>query len=134
MIKTLYNFLLTIPDRLYMFPSVINGEKQYFLPSYNHTKMLCKEFAGSGYCRKLLLWRELFHVLGALCCIGVAIGLEKLFHSKIPASLFLGTVIAWITFQEWYLHPTFYDQTLIKGLIDWLVWVVPIALYFILKR
>lgn len=134
MIKAIYNFILTIPDRLYLLPSDIDGKRQYFLASYNHTKGLCEEFAGSGYCREILVWRELFHFLGALFCIGIAIALERLFKTPAAGLILLGAVVLWITFQEFYLHPTFYDQKFIKGMIDWLVWIVPIALFLFFRR
>jgi len=134
MIKVFYNFVLTIPNRLYIFPSEINGKKEYFLKSYNYTKNLCQEFIGSGYCKEILIWRELFHFLAALFFIALAAGLEKLFKSSTLVFIILGAVVLWITFQEFYLHPTFYDQKFVKGLVDWLVWIIPIAIYFFLKH
>ncbi len=134
MIKHIYNFILTIPDRLFLLPSKINGENEYFLASYNHTKNLCQQFVGSGYCKKILVWRELFHFLGALLFILVAVAMERVFKSSVPSLVVLGGVIAWITFQEFYLHPTFYNQTFTKGIIDWFVWVVPIVLYLLLRK
>lgn len=133
-IKQIYNFILTIPDRLYLIPSEINGKKEYFLASYNHTKKICQEFAGSGYCREILIWRELFHFLGAIFFIFLSIGLEKIFKTSFAGLIVLGMVVVWITFQEFYLHPTFYSQSFSKGIIDFLVWVVPIALYLFLKK
>lgn len=134
MIKQLYNFILTIPDRLYLLPSEINGKKEYFLTSYNHTKQMCQSVAGTGYCREILVWREIFHALGAVLFIFISIGFERLFKSPVAGFIVLGGVIVWITFQEFYLHPTFYSQTFTKGIIDWMVWLVPIVAYLVLRK
>lgn len=134
MIKQIYNFILTIPDRLYLLPSEINGKKEYFLVSYNHTKQMCQNIAGTGYCREILIWRELFHFLGAIFFIFLSIGLEKFFKTPAAGPIVLCGVIAWITFQEFYLHPTFYNQTFTKGFIDWIVWLAPILVYIVLRK
>lgn len=133
MIKNIYNFILTIPDRLYIFPSIINGKKEYFLSSYNYTKNICDKASETTYCIKILVWREFFHLLGSLFFILIAHYANKIFQSTVVGLVILIAVVGWITFQEFYLHPTFYGQHVTKGIIDWLVWVTPIGVYMFCK-
>jgi hypothetical protein len=44
----------------------------------------------------------------------------------------LAFAVAAISFQEFYLHPKYYDQLWRKSVADWAVWVTPIALFLFL--
>ncbi len=131
MIKNLYNFIITIPDRLFIFPSHISGKTVFFRKSYNYVHDTCTLKYGDAYhCTSLLIYREIFHFAGAILIILFSHFIFTKTGFKIFPIIILGLLTLWITFQEFYLHPTFYNQNLYKGIIDWLVWIVPIIIYF----
>lgn len=75
-------------------------------------------------------WREVCHIFGSLILLGISHLLFTYSLYNIPVVVFL-ILLAWMTYQEFYLHPKLYGQKLWKGILDWLSWVVPFTLYFI---
>jgi len=72
--------------------------------------------------------RELLHFAGSLALIAIAEFLRGYLHPLSPAFIGLA-LVSWMTYQEFHLHPKKYGQSLVKGIIDWLVWCAPFAAY-----
>jgi hypothetical protein len=130
----LYQFFITLPDRFYPFASTVGGKRVRGSRSYNHEleRMIRRRGKGSfGY--KLIAYRQVFHLFGALLFILVATFVSKrFFGSDVALYILLFSAVALVTFQEFYLHPRRYHQHLPKGVIDWLAWVVPIGVFVLM--
>ena len=76
-----------------------------------------------------VLWREICHIIGSLILLYVSYLITP---KTVPVTFILLTI--WMTYQEFYFHPKKYDQPLWKGLIDWLSWITPFIIYFLLTK
>jgi hypothetical protein len=130
-IKKTYAFFVTFPDRLYPFANKVGNRRVRGMRSYEHAaaRALRKHGLGRlGY--KLMLYRELFHFFGSIFLIVIATLLsQRLFGSTIALYILLYAAIVALSYQEFYLHPKRYGQHFKKGVVDWLVWVIPISIY-----
>ena len=134
MLKYLYSLLLETPDRLYPFTTTVNGKTLTGIEAYHARILICTEKFGSPFvCRDIFLYREAFHLIGALIVIAIAYGIEKIFASPLAGIAFLGVFVLLITVQEAYIHPHYYHQLWWKGLVDWLMWCAPIGIYLLFK-
>jgi hypothetical protein len=127
-----YHFLLTVPDRLYPFRREIEGKWVRGQRSYEAAVNDALQKYGLGRLGyKLMLYRETFHFLGSLIFMVVSTLVARdLFGSDAALYVLLIIAVMALSFQEFYLHPKTYGQHAGKGVADWLVWVVPIAVYF----
>lgn len=110
----LYHFILTIPERLYP-----GGMAAY-------ERMLAE-----GHHATTIAYREIFHLAGGGLVLVIALLLERLFASPTIFAVIMIALVAFITFQEFYLHPTFWGQSLTKSVLDWAAWLLPSALYLL---
>jgi hypothetical protein len=76
------------------------------------------------------LFREVFHVIGALILILISYLLYIYMNTNIPIIIFIVFGI-WITYQEFYLHPKKYNQELSISILDWSSWMIPFIVYLI---
>lgn len=76
-------------------------------------------------------WRAFLHAASSLILL-VAIRTAELRSGLDLLPYAFAALVAAITFVEFYLHPKLYRQRLLKGVIDWLSWVLPFAVYFFL--
>jgi len=129
--KKTYGFFLTLPDRFYPFSCKVGGRWVRGRRSYERAAARAFKVYGLGRLGyKLTLYRETFHFIGSILFIMSATFLSKnFFGSEAALYVLLWTAIAALSFQEFYVHPKKYGQRAKKGVIDWLTWVVPIALY-----
>lgn len=75
-------------------------------------------------------WTEAWHLAGSLTLLAIAHVLSL--HVGENALLFVFiSLLVYITYQEFYRHPLKYHQRFVKGVCDWLAWVVPFVLYFL---
>ena len=72
-------------------------------------------------------WREVCHLVGAFFLIFLYIKIR--YFSKALVIIFFILFVLWMTYQEFHLHPIKYHQPLWKGILDWLVWIVPQSIY-----
>ena len=126
-----YEFIETIPDRLYPFASEIEGHWVRGRRSYLQALSSALETYGPqrlGY--KLTVYRATFHFLGAvLFIVFAALVSQKLLGSEIALYVLLGAAIVALFVQEFHSHPKRYGQSRQKGVIDWLTWVIPMVVY-----
>ena len=129
--KNFYTFLVLLPNRLYPFSFEVEGKRVRGRRSYDATLLQVRARLGPGsYGARILIYREVFHLVGSLSCIALATFLSQhFFGSEIALYVLLGTAALVITIQEFYLHPRYYNQHFAKGMTDWLTWVVPIGFY-----
>lgn len=136
MMAKVYAFIRTVPDQLYPFTCEIEGTFVRGRASYEHAVAAAWEMYGPhhlGY--KLTLYREAFHFLGAVIFITLTALLSQQFlNSERALYVLLGSAILALFAQEFYYHPKYYAQPTIKGVSDWLTWVVPMVLYIVLFR
>jgi uncharacterized membrane protein len=80
----------------------------------------------------LMFYRETFHFIGAVLFVVFSTLIStRLFNSELMPIYLLGSAMVALAFQEFYFHPKKYNQVIKKGFIDWVVWVVPMAIYLI---
>ena len=71
-------------------------------------------------------WRQLCHALGALLLIII---LDFLPISKKIVIEIVIVFIFYMGYQEFYIHPKYYDQKILKSIIDWSSWCIPLFIY-----
>ncbi len=74
------------------------------------------------------IWREVCHIVGSVALIVVSYVLSVWIGHDVKPIIFVALLV-WMTYQEFVLHPRKYGQKLSKGIIDWLAWVAPFAIY-----
>jgi hypothetical protein len=129
-IRSIYEYILTIPDHFFFFPEKVDGQNIYTKKGYDHMINRCRaEYGYEFYCSKLFIYRELAHLVGAIGLVILAHLVSEISETKIIS---LTMVLGWIVFmtiQEFYIHPKFYGQKLFKGITDWLIWTIPLLGY-----
>jgi Na+/H+ antiporter NhaD/arsenite permease-like protein len=133
-LKTSYFFFITLPDRLYPFRVEVEGQWVRGQRAYQEAVMeQVENLHRLGY--KLTLYREVFHFFGSVVFIALAAFLSHEFLGGDSAlyALFVAAVVA-LAYQEFYVHPKMYDQHPQKGILDWSVWVAPMAVYLFLIK
>lgn len=116
---------------MYPFPVMVGKRSVRGMRAYEYAKAQVERKHGIGHLGVwLMCYRTLFHILGSVAFIALAvfvvrefIGVERALYAL------LGALTAFITYQEFYLHPRYYHQLFRKGVLDWFAWVVPIGLY-----
>jgi hypothetical protein len=129
-----YHFIVTFPDRVYPFASMIDGQRVRWTRSYEHRLEELQKRIGKGrYGFRLCVYRGFFHVVGA----GLVILLGALVtryvwgsEAALPAVFLLAMGV--ITYQEFVLQPRTYEQRMSKGVVDWFSWMAPLGLYLFL--
>lgn len=125
-----------LPDRLYPFKREVGGQWVRGQRSYEAAANDALERYGLGKLGyKLTLYRETFHFLGSLLFIVFSTLIaRKLFGSDAALYVLLALAVMALSYQEFYLHPKTFGQHVRKGITDWLVWVVPMAIYLVLHN
>lgn len=86
-----------------------------------------------GY--KLTMYRGVFHFLGSVLFIVFStIISHQLFGSEVALNILVAVAIIALFIQEFYVHPRQYNQLRLKGISDWLTWVLPMMAYLFLLR
>jgi hypothetical protein len=131
-----YQFFKTFPDRMYPFRAEIEGQFVRGRESYELAVTQAWEKYGPHHIGfKLTFYREVFHFMGAITFIVVVTLLSHRFlNSEGALYVLMGCAIAALFVQEFYYHPKYYSQPTIKGVSDWLSWVVPMITYLFLFR
>ena len=126
-----YHFLVTFPDRVYPFATLIDGKRVRWTRSYDHRLALIQKRLGAGrYGFRLSIYREIFHILGAGIIIFGGTMLSKALwgnDAALPVLFILAMLV--ITYQEFVLQPRTYQQRFGKGVIDWISWAAPLGFY-----
>lgn len=134
-LKKFYDYLITFPERLYPFTvTTAGGKKLTGELAYAHVAAENKKKFDDAYslqAPKLLLWRQLFHVLSSIFVVFIAHLMIK-HMSFFNGFALLVLFIILVAVQEFYLQPHYYDQKRQKGVIDFTVWMLPILLYIII--
>ena len=120
---SLYHFFVVLPDRLYPFRTEIQGRWVRGVRSYNKRLAAAYKHYGQGhYGYALTLYRQAFHLAGSLIVIALS--------SFLASGLVLVAAILGIGYQEFFFQRRIYRQLWRKGVFDWLVWSLPIGVYF----
>ncbi|HWH07389.1 MAG TPA: hypothetical protein VNU47_02620 [Candidatus Paceibacterota bacterium] len=129
--QAVYGFFITLPNRLYPFALEIEGKRVRGRIAYEEALARIRAIKGpDNYGYTILMYRQLFHFLGAVFFILLATFLaHAFFHGEAALLVLMVAAILAITYQEFYLHPRYYRQHLPKSVSDWLTWVVPISIY-----
>lgn len=133
-LKKFYDYLVSFPERLYPFTETIEGKKITGERAYKLVASRNKNTYGDVYtlqAPKLLLWRQVFHVLGSVFFVFLAHQMF-LYVSFFNGLLFLLFWVFCIALQEFYVHPHYYDQKLLKGVIDFAFWMLPVVIYVLM--
>lgn len=130
----LYHFLVCIPDHLYPFSEVIDGERVRWKRAYDQALGRMAETHGFGhYGAWLIAYRSFFHVLGSLLFILFATLISQdLFGSQIAVYVLLGMAAFALIYQEFFLQPRTFGQMRLHSIIDVLSWTIPFAVYLYL--
>lgn len=81
------------------------------------------------YCTDLIVWHELLHLIGAFAFVAVIHTLRRL--SETVAILLSIFFVLFFSYQELIDQPIRIAETPEKAVIDVLVWVTPIAVYWL---
>lgn len=133
LLKRLYLYIESIPDRLYPFTSEIEGRFVRGRESYKKAvENAIEKYGPNSLGYKLQFYRGAWHFLGSVLFIVIAtLVSQKLFGSEIALYILLGTAIVALFIQEFISHPNRFQQSRKKGIADWLTWVIPMVLYVI---
>lgn len=134
LLKECYLFIHTVPDRVYPFKSEIEGKFVRGRESYKRAVQQSFELYGlNHFGLKLTFYRGTFHLLGSIVFIIMATFIsQRLFGSEMALYALMATMIVGIFIQEFYWQPKVLGQLRYKGIFDWLTWVTPMLLYFML--
>jgi hypothetical protein len=135
-LKAFYLFVKTFPDRMYPFRVEIEGRFFRGKTSYELAVNQAWEKYGPHHLGfKLTMYRDVFHFMGAVVFILLMTLLSHRFlNSEAALYVLMGSAILALFVQEFYYHPKYYSQPLVKGITDWLSWVVPMMAYLFLFR
>lgn len=127
----LYHALVVLPDRVFPFKTNVHGQWVRGVRSYNARLARYERIYGFGhYGYGLGAYRQTFHLAGSILFLIVSAYLSEAFFQTDDAMLvFLAIAVAFISFQEFYLHRRMYQQLWKKGIIDWFAWCTPFGLY-----
>lgn len=78
-------------------------------------------------------WRFMLHLLGSMFLVI----LLWVFTPRVSRATFLLLVISITVFfgaQEFFIHPTLYAQSAVKGVVDFLTWTIPPVTYLLLTQ
>jgi hypothetical protein len=131
-----YHYFVTMPDRWYPFGCEIEGQWVRGVRSYDRALARAYRRYGRGhYGYGLAFYRQAFHLAGSLLVMYVATLVAfGLFGSSTALAVLLLLATLCITYQEFFLQRRTYHQLWRKGVADWSVWVLPMALYLFLFR
>jgi hypothetical protein len=120
-----------MPDRLYPFATVIKGHLVRGKLSYESALTHAFDTYGPGrYGYKLMMYREIFHFVGAIIFITAAGFVSQVvFGSNVILYVLFCAAVLGLTFQEFYLQPLHNAQRTQKGVTDWVIWVAPMTAY-----
>ncbi len=127
----IYNFCVTIPDRLYPFAEEIEGERVRFRAAYDRALERIQEARGYGrYGAWLVTYRSLCHVVGAVLFIGFSVLVSReWFGSDVALYVLLGMASLALVYQEFYVQPKTHGQMKLHSTVDLMSWVVPFGVY-----
>lgn len=127
----LYQFTLTIPDRIYPFAEDIEGQRVRFRAAYNRALARIQEERGYGsYGAWLITYRGVCHVMGAVLFIGFSTLVSKqLFGSDVALYVLLVLASFALAAQEFLLQPRTHGQMKMHSIVDLMSWVVPFGIY-----
>ncbi len=131
--RGLYDALVTLPDRFYPFRANVGGEWVRGVRAYNAAVAREVRRYGAGhYGFGLDAYRQLFHLAGSILFLALAAYVsQSLLGSREALYVFLVVAVLFISFQEFYLHRRLYRQLWKKGVVDWLVWCLPIGVFIL---
>lgn len=132
LLGSVYHYCVTLPDRVYPFANQVQGQWVRGMRSYDVALARAFRKYGSGhYGFRLSFYRQCFHLAGSLLVLyAAAIVALHFFGSSTAFSLLLGAAMLFITYQEFFLQRRTYHQLWRKGIVDWVVWALPMSLYF----
>jgi hypothetical protein len=78
-----------------------------------------------------VMWREAIHVAGSIGLIAFTHLLRYLGWGSAHIFIFIALVL-FITYKEFRRDPRLYHQRLYKGVADWIGWLLPFVLYFLI--
>lgn len=126
-----YNFLVTIPDRLYPFAVEVEGQRVRFRRAYDALLARIQAERGFGsYGAWLITYRGLCHVIGAILFIGFStLVSQRLFGSDVALYVLLVLASLALAAQEFLLQPRTHGQMKLHSVVDLMSWVLPFGIY-----
>lgn len=130
-VLSFYNFLLTIPDRIYPFAVEVEGQRVRFRRAYDALLARIQAERGYGtYGAWLITYRGLCHVVGAILFIAFSTLVSKqLFGSDVALYVMLVLASIALVAQEFWLQPRTHGQMKLHSVVDLMSWIVPFGIY-----
>ena len=130
------DFMRTIPERTYPFVERdAQGKKVYLDRAFKRRNEMCLQELGSMpniHCHRIFFWREFLHLFGGVMFWFIALVIHYYFGT--PTSYILPAIlIIFLAFQEFFIDRIRYNQKWIRGVIDWVVWIIPLVLFFLIN-
>lgn len=126
-----YQFMVTIPDRIYPFAVEVEGQKVRFRRAYDALLARIQAERGYGsYGAWLITYRGVCHVVGAILFITVSTFVSKqLFGTDVALYVLLVLASLALAAQEFWLQPRTHGQMKMHSMVDLMSWVVPFGVY-----
>ncbi|OGI83994.1 hypothetical protein A2997_00920 [Candidatus Nomurabacteria bacterium RIFCSPLOWO2_01_FULL_36_10b] len=124
-----------IAQRTYPFMELNEkGEKLYLDQAYIYRYKKCEATLGkmpNMKCHRIFLWEQFLHLWGAILFWALAVIIDLFVRT--PWNLILPLlVILYFAFQEFYIDHIKYHQRLLRSLIDWIIWGIPLIIYILI--
>lgn len=125
----------SIAERTYPFTETNEqGEKLYLDRAYSYRYGKCEAELGrmpNMKCWRIFIWREVLNLWFGIMFWALALVID--YFVGTPWSLILPiALLAYFAFQEFYLDRVKYDQRWLRGIIDWIIWGIPMVLFIVI--
>jgi hypothetical protein len=125
-----------IAQKTYPFTEVNQeGKKVYLDKAFEHRYSVCEQELGrmpNMKCTRIFIWQEILRLWTAIMFWAVATLIDYFFG--FPWSLILPIfLIVMLALQEFVVDTMRYHQPWLRGLIDWIVWVIPLILFILIQ-
>lgn len=126
-----YNYCVSIPDRLYPFSEEVDGQKVRWRSAYDQAlARIQKEYGYGHYGPLLITYRSFFHIAGSVLFIFFSVLVSRdLVGSDGALYLLFAFVAAGIFYSELFIQPRTLGQKPFHAFIDWFSWIVPMVIY-----
>lgn len=123
-----YSLIETLPNSLYPFQQEIEGQLVRGRDAYQNVVDSGIALYGENYTSlSIIVYRGVWHVAGSIVILLFLLHFgRRLFPTDVLLYSFVLALFIGLFLQELVFHPSRYDQSVTKGLIDLLTWLAPV--------
>ena len=128
-----FNYIFHFPEISYPFSEVSDmGETLRYSEAYQYRYSDCiADYEGGSVegCKKIVAWRTISHVAGAIVLILFFKALSRYVSTRLII-IFVAATITYFLFQET-IHAIYLGQAMLKTVIDVFAWTIPLSFYLL---